>query len=92
MNDLAAIFATSFLQQVGSSMNSRARNRSSYRYHMLTAFLSHGFFVTSLGVLIDGLEDEPLLALFYVLGGGAGSLLGTWISVQIEQYVGARVN
>jgi hypothetical protein len=90
--ELLTIFGTSFGQQIAGSMNSRARNRSSYRYHFLTAFLSHGFFVCSLGILIEGLAESTPLAAAYVIGGGTGSLLGTWASTRFERLLGATIN
>lgn len=88
------IIVTSFSQQVCSSMNSRARNRSSYQYHALTAFLSHGFFVVSLGILMEGAISGGGSAtpVAYVISGGLGSLLGTWISTRLESLFGSHVN
>lgn len=91
MIELMIVFMTSFAQQIASSMNSRARNRSSYSYHCMTAFLSHGFFVCSLGILVEGLSESWVLGFVYVIGGGLGSLLGTWFSTNIERWFGAHI-
>lgn len=96
MIEALAVAATSFLQQICSSMNSRARNRSSYRYHAWTAFLSHGFFTLSMtGVFaemaVTGEKPWGLIAV-YIAFAGIGSLLGTAISVRLERFFGAEVN
>lgn len=92
----ALVLATAYLQQICSSMNSRARNRSSYRYHAITAFLSHGFFLMSMtSIMGEMLEAEGrpwLLGLCYVVAGGAGSLSGTMVSVRLEKLFGAEIN
>lgn len=82
------VLGLALLQNLSFSMVSRARNRSSTAYHLLTSIFSNGvWFLTFRELVLT--EFSPALFTPYTVGTCAGSLLGTKVSMWIERLIGA---
>lgn len=77
-----------FIQNVAFTMTSRARNRSNQWYHAICSVFSNGLWFATVSILVVHDMDFSL-ALPYIVGTVAGSLLGANISMKIERAIGA---
>lgn len=91
MSAALLILVLSFFQNVSFSMVSRARNRSSTTYHLLTSIVSNTVWFLCFRELVTGGFDAAMLAP-YIIGTCAGSLVGAKISMRIEALLDASAD
>jgi hypothetical protein len=84
----ALVFLLAFVQNVSFTLVSRARNRSSFAYHLVASIFSNGIWFLTFRQLVT---HEMSFALFvpYNFGTVAGSLTGARVSMAIERWLGA---
>lgn len=76
-----------FAQNISFSIISRARNRNSHNYHLLAAVCSNGvWFLTFQHLVLNQMSVSMVLP--FITGTTLGSLLGAYISREIEQILG----
>lgn len=82
------LLCLAYAQNISFSIVSRARNRSSMRYHFIAAILSNGVWFLTFRSLVT---SNMSLTLFvpYTVGTVAGSITGAWVSAKIEKLIGA---
>lgn len=88
MKPYLIVLALAFIQNVSFSMVSRARNRNSTRYHLITAIFSNTIWFLTVRELV--LAKMPLLMFLpYAAGTVSGSLVGATVSQWFERKLGA---
>ena len=91
MIQILTILALSFLQNVTFSMTSRARNRNSTSYHLITSIGSNTIWFLCFRELVkDNFGLSMLLP--YIVGTAIGSIVGTKISMKIETFLDANAD
>ena len=82
------IMVLAYCQNISFSIVSRARNRDSFKYHMIAATLSNTIWFLTFRELV--LADMSWLFFVpYTFGTVAGSLTGAKLSMFIERKLGA---
>ena len=82
------ILILAFFQNVSFSIVSRARNRSSFTYHMVAAILSNAMWYLTFKMLFIN-NMNLLMFIPYCTGTVLGSLSGAKVSMLIETWLGA---
>tara|TARA_R110000803_G_scaffold106150_3_gene174286 strand:+ start:2255 stop:2842 length:588 start_codon:yes stop_codon:yes gene_type:complete len=85
------ILLLAFLQNITFSMNSRARNRSSTKYHLTTSIASNIAWFMCFREL-DHQSFGMQLLLPYVTGTAIGSIVGSNISMRVEKHIDASAD
>ena len=85
------ILSLAFLQNVSFSMVSRARNRDSTSYHLITSIISNTIWFLCFRELVLG-EFGIALIVPYIIGTCIGSIYGTKLSMKIEKLIGATAD
>ena len=85
------ILLLAFFQNVSFSMVSRARNRNSVPYHLITSVFSNGVWFLTFRELVLA-DFTPIFFLPYTVGTCAGSLVGAKLSAWIERAIDASAD
>jgi hypothetical protein len=85
---MALILGLSFAQNVAFSIVSRSRNRDNIDYHLIAAVGSNGVWFICMKQLMKTNMDG-VMAVPYVIGTVAGSLVGVKIAMVVERWLGA---
>lgn len=88
MTEVLYILALAYAQNVSFSIVSRARNRSSWRYHLFAAVGSNTIWFLTFRQLVLA-KMSFLLFVPYTVGTVAGSLSGAWLSMKVERWLHA---
>lgn len=87
MPSILPLMLLAFVQNISFTMVSRARNRNSKVYHMIASVFSNGLWFCTIGIIIQSQLEEMnlLMAIPYIAGTVAGSLVGADLSIWIEK-------
>ena len=78
-----------FVQNIAFTMVSRSRNRDNMTYHAICSVASNGLWFATMHYLVVTQLDW-WLAIPYITGTVAGSILGAKVSMKIEGIIGAK--
>ncbi len=82
------LMVLAYAQNISFTIVSRARNRSSWKYHLVASILSNGvWFLTFRQLVVN--EMNWILFIPYNIATVAGSLTGATVSMRIEKWPGA---
>jgi len=86
---ILTVLLLAFVQNISFTMVSRSRNRDNMTYHAICSVFSNGLWFLTMHQLV--VADLSLwLAIPYITGTVAGSILGAKISMRIEKLIGAQ--